>query len=82
MDHTTITRLDLHAAIGVALLTAAIVVIAAILLLSPAAHAATGVPACSAHVGSATVAAIAIAATGGSLIGFFTNSLLAVGGRA
>jgi hypothetical protein len=40
MAHTNITRLDLRAAIGVALLVAAVIVIAAILPLSPAAHAA------------------------------------------
>jgi hypothetical protein len=78
MAHTNITRLDLHAAIGVALLTAAVIVIAAILLLSPAAHAATGD--CSAHVGLSTITAIAIGVMGGTAVGFFVSSLLAAAG--
>jgi hypothetical protein len=77
MAQTSITRLDLHAAISVALLTAAIVVIAAILLLSPAASAATGVPACSARAGSIVLVLTAMA---GGVMGFLTSSLFVVGG--
>jgi hypothetical protein len=78
MAQHQISQPDLHAAISVALLIAAVIVIAAILLLGSAAHAATGVPACSAHVGLTTIA-IAVAATGGALIGFFTNAILVAG---
>jgi hypothetical protein len=77
MAHTNITRLDLRAAISVVLLTAAIVVIAAILLLSPAAHAATGVPACSARAGSLV---LVLTALGGGVMGFLASSLFVVGG--
>jgi hypothetical protein len=78
MAHTNITRLDLHAAISVALLIAAVTMIAAVLLLSPAAHAETGLPACSARgAGSLIIVAMIF-----SVFGYLVSALLADGSRS
>jgi hypothetical protein len=72
MAHSNLT----HATVAVELVLAVATILLVLVL---TAHAATpdGI---NCHIG-ATTAAIAIAATGGALIGFFTASLLAVGGR-